>query len=127
MSNDDLAILRAFQESDLATAEASSPAIPSQAGQSEDANATIPPGLMDLFRSETKDDLYLLQGALARLETPEDRPTAVQEMRHVAHKIKGAAATLNFQVVAGLAHCLEDILDLLRSRRLEYAPPSSRH
>ena len=122
LSNDDLAILRAFQESDLATAEASSPAIPSQTGQSEDANATIPPGLMDLFRSETKDDLYLLQGALARLETPEDRPTAVQEMRHVAHKIKGAAATLNFQVVAGLAHCLEDILDLLRSRRLEYAP-----
>ena len=122
LSDDDLAILRAFQESDLATAEVSSPALSSEAGQSDDANATIPPGLMDLFRSETKDDLYLLQGALARLETPEDRPTAVQEMRHVAHKIKGAAATLNFQVVAGLAHCLEDILDLLRSRRLEYAP-----
>ena len=122
LSDADLAILRAFQESDLTTAEASSPALSSAAGQSEDANATIPPGLMDLFRSETKDDLYLLQGALARLETPEDRPTAVQEMRHVAHKIKGAAATLNFQVVAGLAHCLEDILDLLRSRRLEYAP-----
>jgi chemotaxis protein histidine kinase CheA len=151
LSDDDLAILRAFHESDLAAAEGAAPGTPESADQREAVEAVlqpaakitrplppdaagsapgetgtgdagIPPGLVNLFRAETKDDLYLLQGALARLETPEERLTAVQEMRHVAHKIKGAAATLNLQVVAGLAHCLEDILDLLRSQRLEYAP-----
>jgi chemotaxis protein histidine kinase CheA/ActR/RegA family two-component response regulator len=43
-------------------------------------------------------------------------------MRHIAHKIKGAAATVNLQVIASLSHCLEDILDLLRSHRLDYIP-----
>ncbi|HEY7356095.1 MAG TPA: ATP-binding protein, partial [Ktedonobacterales bacterium] len=140
LSDADLAILRAFHESDLVAAEAASagaardvpPAprvtaplsAPAASARNEPAPAeeAIPPEMVDLFRLETKDDLYLLQGALARLETPEERPTAVQDMRHVAHKIKGAAATLNLQVVAGLAHCLEDILDLLKSQRLEYAP-----
>ncbi len=150
LSDEDLAILRAFNESDLAAAEQNVPAAfaagvdeaanqmlqsapkithplaPPPAASAPDANApideAIPPGLIDLFLAETKDDLTLLQSALARLETPEERPAATQEMRHVAHKIKGAAATLNLQVLAGLSHCLEDILDLLKSRRLEYAP-----
>ncbi len=122
LSEEDLAILRAFSESDLAAdATEHGAAASAQAKPTPEADA-IPPDMLELFRVETKDDLYLFQGALARLEAPEERPAAVQEMRHVAHKIKGAAATLNLRVVAGLAHCLEDILDLLRSRRLEYAP-----
>ncbi len=90
--------------------------------EQQPADETISPEMLELFRVETQDDLYVLQRALARLETPEERAGAVLEMRHVAHKIKGAAATLNLQVIASLSHCLEDILDLLRSRRLEYAP-----
>jgi chemosensory pili system protein ChpA (sensor histidine kinase/response regulator) len=127
MSEDDLAILQAFNASDLAESEAAKPAapdvvVPDEAVSDAPTNAEIPPELLDLFRLETRDDLYMLQGALARLETPEERLAAVQEMRHIAHKIKGAAATLNLQVAAGLAHSLEDILDLLRSGRLAYAP-----
>src|SRR5262249_49414330 len=98
LSDDDLAILRAFNDSDLANGDAVAPGASQDAAPSETAGAEIPPGLLDLFRVETKDDLYLLQGALARLETPEERPAAVQEMRHVAHKIKGSASTLNLQV-----------------------------
>ncbi|HLW02475.1 MAG TPA: response regulator [Ktedonobacterales bacterium] len=131
LSDDDLAILRAFNESDLsatgeATPHTTHPLAPLPATSPADDNAladdAIPPGLIELFHAETKDDLTLLQSALARLEWPEERPAAAQEMRHIAHKIKGAASTLNLQVVAGLSHCLEDILDLLKSRRLEYAP-----
>jgi chemosensory pili system protein ChpA (sensor histidine kinase/response regulator) len=156
LSEDDLAILRAFHESDLAAAEEASAGASTRAASDTPqpapkvtaplappvikvtaplsppatsarvepvfADETIPPEMVDLFRLETKDDLYLLQGALARLETPEERLSAAQDMRRVAHKIKGAAATLNLQVVAGLAHCLEDILDLLKSQRLAYAP-----
>jgi chemosensory pili system protein ChpA (sensor histidine kinase/response regulator) len=157
LSAEDLAILSAFNESDLAAAEAvalpavgdkdplgdpaeqaSKPATkithPLAQPRANNApaasahaappltDAPVPPEMLELFRVETRDDLSLLQDALARLETPDERPAAVQEMRHVAHKIKGAAATINLQVIADLAHCLEDILDLLRTRRLDYAP-----
>ncbi len=132
LSEEDLAILQAFNASDLAASEAaelaaaepaeSGPVLSAEAAPDEPASAEIPTELIDLFRLETRDDLYALQGALARLETPEERLAAVQEMRHIAHKIKGAAATLNLQVAAGLAHSLEDMLDLLRSGRLAYAP-----
>lgn len=150
LSDEDLAILRAFGESDLASAEAAPagaadtqdqrpaasqasssaatvawPAAPQPSASApagdDFADEAIPPEMVEQFLAETRDDLYLFQDALARLETPEERPTAVLEMRHIVHKIKGAAATLDLQVVAGLAHCLEDILDLLRSQRLEYA------
>jgi chemosensory pili system protein ChpA (sensor histidine kinase/response regulator) len=131
LSEDDLAILRAFNASDLSAAEDARPDA-SQPGASTPADSladdtlpgdeTIPPELIELFHAETKDDLTLLQSALARLEIADERAAAVQEMRHIAHKIKGAASTLNLQVTAGLAHCLEDILDLLKSQRLEYAP-----
>ena len=151
LSAQDLEILRAFRESDLAeAAQAPRAALPSEmAGGAEtskarqsddnsiqapapdqpaaasaesahldDADVAIPPEMLQLFQAETQEDLAALQSALARLETSEEQAAAVLEMRHLAHKIKGAAATLNLQVLAGLSHCLEDILDLLRSRRL---------
>lgn len=82
----------------------------------------IPPEMLELFWVETREDLTTFQAALAQIETAEDRRTLAQEMRRIAHKIKGAASTLNLQVTSSLAHCLEDVLDLLRSRKLRYAP-----
>ncbi len=146
----DRAILRAFSESDLAeAANAAYPAVsaapdaaksPAQAappeidrplteGQPAEAKGAqpsldeaIPPEMLRLFQAETQEDILAFQAALAHLETREDRAAAVLEMRHIAHKIKGAAATVNLQIIASLSHCLEDILDLLRSRRLDYIP-----
>jgi chemosensory pili system protein ChpA (sensor histidine kinase/response regulator) len=146
----DRAILRAFSESDLAeAANAPYPAVsaspdaaesPAQAalpeigrslaegqaaetkGAQPSLDETIPPEMLRLFQAETQEDILAFQAALAHLETREDRAAAVLEMRHIAHKIKGAAATVNLQIIASLSHCLEDILDLLRSRRLDYIP-----
>jgi chemosensory pili system protein ChpA (sensor histidine kinase/response regulator) len=89
-----------------------------EAPQEED----IPPEMLELFWVETREDLSMFQAALAQIETAEERSATVQEMRRIAHKIKGAASTLNLQVTSGLAHCLEDVLDLLRNRKLHYAP-----
>jgi chemotaxis protein histidine kinase CheA/ActR/RegA family two-component response regulator len=130
LSQEDEAILRAFAESALDSAPQMGDAgLPSAAQPSTSAASSelapgddIPDEMRHLFQTETRDDLQLLQSTLAQLETSEDRAAAVLEMRRIAHKIKGAASTLNFQTLAGLAHCLEDLLDLLMNQRLAYSP-----
>ncbi|HEY7126304.1 MAG TPA: response regulator [Ktedonobacterales bacterium] len=128
LSAEDLEVLRRFQESTLnepaepsllsEPAEPSALPPPSTTPQDED----IPPEMLELFWMETLEDLGIFQAALAQIETVEERSATVQEMRRIAHKIKGAASTLNLQMTSGLAHCLEDVLDLLRNRTLHYAP-----
>ncbi|HEU5199145.1 MAG TPA: response regulator [Ktedonobacterales bacterium] len=130
LSQEDEAILRAFAESELESApqmgDASLPpaAQPSTSAASAEPapGDDIPEEMRQLFQTETLEDLQLLQSTLAQLETNEDRAAAVLEMRRIAHKIKGAASTLNFQTLAGLAHCLEDLLDLWMNQRLAYSP-----
>ncbi len=130
LSQEDEAILRAFAESALDSAPQMGDADRSPAAQPSTSvtSAEITPGddipdeMRYLFQTETRDDLQLLQSTLAQLETSEDRTAAVLEMRRIAHKIKGAASTLNFQTISGLAHCLEDLLDLLMNQRLAYSP-----
>lgn len=132
LSEEDQAILRAFAESDLSDAQEEPPPDSVHADEEDTSgspDSALPDGALPddvsaemrlLFQVETEDDLRLMQSALARLEMPEDRSTAVLEMRRTVHKIKGAAATLDLQVIASLAHCLEDLLDLLMDRRLPY-------
>jgi chemotaxis protein histidine kinase CheA/ActR/RegA family two-component response regulator len=130
LSQEDEAILRAFAESALdSNPQMGDEGLPPAAQPAtNDASAETAPGddipdeMRRLFQTETQDDLQLLQRTLAQLETSEDRAAAVLEMRRIAHKIKGAASTLNFQTIAGLAHCLEDLLDLLMNQRLAYSP-----
>ena len=129
LSQEDEAILRAFAESDLdrdlpvRDASEAPAAQPSTSASSTERalDDDIPEEMRQLFRTETEDDLQLLQSTLAQLDTLEDRASAVLDMRRIAHKIKGAAATLNFQTIAGLAHCVEDLLELLMHRRLTYS------
>ncbi len=136
LSAEDLEVLRRFQESTestqgtestLSAREAPPPAEPASlpsaaphpaAPQEED----IPPEMLELFWVETREDLTTFQAALSQIETAEERSALAQEMRRIAHKMKGAASTLNLQVISSLAHCLEDVLDLLRSHKLRYAP-----
>lgn len=126
LSQEDEAILRAFAASDLDSAppqgEATAPPSTKSAPSEDLPGDDIPEEMRQLFRAETEDDVQVLQSTLAQLENSEDQADAVLEMRRIAHKIKGAAATLNFQTIAGLAHCIEDLLDLLMNRSLAYGP-----
>jgi chemotaxis protein histidine kinase CheA/ActR/RegA family two-component response regulator len=129
LSAEDLEVLRRFQESTLNESEeppalappppAQSPETPQPATPPED---DIPPEMLAVFWEETREDLNTFQAALAQIETAEERDELVREMRRIAHKIKGAASTLNLQLTSSLAHDLEDVLDLLRNRKLRYAP-----
>ncbi|MBF6590772.1 MAG: chemotaxis protein CheW, partial [Ktedonobacterales bacterium] len=76
---------------------------------------SIAPGLRRLFIVETTDDLQDLSRALITLELCQDDPALLRDMRRIAHKIKGAAATLEYDVMAELAHIFEDMLATLRA------------
>ena len=68
----------------------------------------------DLFLSETGEHLRKMsQLAVALEQEPSDRD-GIDALFREAHSIKGMAASMGFDVTAGLAHHLEDMLDGFR-------------
>jgi len=71
----------------------------------------------DMFLSEAKENLQLLNESLLKLEkNPADLKT-VDEMFRAAHSLKGMAATMNYGKLAGLCHAVEDVLDEIRNKK----------
>lgn len=73
----------------------------------------IPPELRRAFIAETITDLHDLRAALLELERQPGDVAHAQTMGRITHKIKGAAATYGFDVLAELTHTLEDALRAL--------------
>jgi two-component system chemotaxis sensor kinase CheA len=75
-------------------------------------------GVRETFRQESQELLDLAEQALLALEdTPSDAPL-VDEVFRVAHSLKGNASAVGFDHIARLAHAFEDVLTLMRERRL---------
>ncbi|HEX6121594.1 MAG TPA: response regulator, partial [Ktedonobacterales bacterium] len=75
----------------------------------------IPAELKHMFVIETRDDVRDLRRSLIELEERDHQPAILHDMGRIAHKIKGAAATMEFGVIAELAHTFEDMLLALLS------------
>lgn len=69
---------------------------------------------VDLYVAETHENIRLLQRSLVELETDAGE-SAVAEAFRAAHTLKGISAAMGYQVVADMAHHLEDRLDALRA------------
>lgn len=82
----------------------------------------IPPEMQQLFLVETAEDTQDLRLALLRYEQRPDDPAGLTAMGRIAHKIKGAAATLGFNTLAGVLHSMEDVIKALKSRRIAAGP-----
>ena len=70
----------------------------------------------DMFLSEAKENLQLLNGCLLKLEKNAADLKPVDEMFRAAHTLKGMAATMNYDKMAGLCHAIEDVLDKVRKK-----------
>lgn len=66
--------------------------------------------MLDLFRSESAEQLDELEQALARLASDPRDASAIEAARRQAHNLKGAARILGFDDLETLAHGLEDVL-----------------
>ncbi|MEI6205294.1 MAG: chemotaxis protein CheA [Desulfuromonadales bacterium] len=76
----------------------------------------------DLFVSEAREHLNTFNELIVQLEdTGGDKLTIDELFRH-AHSLKGMAATMGYDPIAGLAHIMEDQLSRVRSGELSFVP-----
>lgn len=74
---------------------------------------------MDLFLEESKEHLQVLNEQLLVLEKEHENKGAIDEIFRSAHTLKGMSATMGFEGIADLTHNMENLLDKLRSGKLE--------
>lgn len=78
----------------------------------------IPPEIKQQFLTDTVFDVQDLRQALTRYGQRPDDIAALATMGRIAHKIKGAAATLGFEALASVLHGFEDVIRAVQSRRV---------
>lgn len=78
---------------------------------------------MDLFLEESKEHLQVLNERLLVLEKEHGNKSAIDEIFRSAHTLKGMSATMGFEGIADLTHNMENLLDKLRSDKLQVNQP----
>lgn len=74
---------------------------------------------LDVFIDESQEHLQSINDNLLQLESNPDDLSIVGEIFRSAHTLKGMAATMGFDDLAHLTHCMENVLDLIRNSKLE--------
>ncbi len=69
------------------------------------------------FLAETEEGLTLVEQSLLAMESNPSDPELLPNIFRVAHSLKGNATSLGFKELAGFAHVVEDLLDVLRQQR----------
>jgi two-component system chemotaxis sensor kinase CheA len=75
--------------------------------------------LLTEFYNEAADHLHQIEAALLALEQRPDAPEALNSIFRSFHTIKGNAGFLGLKPMHALAHEVESLLDLARTRRLK--------
>ena len=74
------------------------------------------------FLSETEEGLSLVEQSLLAMESNPSDPELLPNIFRVAHSLKGNATSLGFEELAGFAHVVEDLLDVLRQQQAVPGP-----
>jgi two-component system chemotaxis sensor kinase CheA len=75
--------------------------------------------LIEIYFSEAEDLLQRIEKSLLTLEGNPDDPASIQEVFRAVHTMKSSAAMVGFDTISEYAHLLENLLDRLRSGRLQ--------
>ncbi|WP_373229159.1 chemotaxis protein CheW [Cohnella sp.] len=75
-----------------------------------------------LFIDESRDHLQSLNENVLALEGSPEDIEIVQHIFRSAHTLKGMSATMGFEDLASLTHDMENVLDLVRNRKLKMDP-----
>ena len=76
----------------------------------------------DLFRTESRDQLSAINGALLALEQGETSREPVDAIFRGVHTIKGMSATMGYAAVAEFSHELESLLEKVRAGEQALTP-----
>ena len=74
------------------------------------------------FLAETEEGLGLMEQSLLAMETSPSDPEFLANIFRVAHSLKGNATSLDLTELAGFAHVIEDLLDVLREEHSTPGP-----
>lgn len=74
------------------------------------------------FLAETEEGLAVMEQSLLAMESSPSDPEFLANIFRVAHSLKGNATSLDFQELAGFAHVVEDLLDVLRQEHSTPGP-----
>ena len=74
------------------------------------------------FLAESEEGLQAMEQQLMALESGSSDPELLDGIFRVVHTIKGNASALDFPELAGFAHVIEDLLDLVRNHQMAIQP-----
>ena len=77
---------------------------------------------LDIFIDESMEPLDVLYQQLLALEKDPKEKQIIEEIFRAAHTLKGMAATMEFDDLAGLTHKLENIFDGIRDDKIAVQP-----
>jgi len=89
---------------------------------SQDLSDSDREAILQIFAASSEDGLADMEQALLVLDGNPSDEVALQEVFRACHTFKGDALTLGLDVLASIAHALEDILDRLRAGRARMNP-----
>ncbi len=75
--------------------------------------------LLEIYYSEAEDLLQRIEKSLLTLEQVPEDSTQIQEVFRAVHTMKSSSAMVGFDTISEYAHLLENLLDRLRSGRLQ--------
>ncbi len=71
-----------------------------------------------LFLQETEEHLKGVSEELLKLENEPHTPSGIDNLFRHFHSIKGMAASMGYEAMAGFSHQLEDLLDAARKKKI---------
>jgi len=74
----------------------------------EEAALMSDPAMLDLFRTETQNNVAILNDGLLALGDNPDAPDRLETLMRAAHSIRGAARMMGFDDAANVAHSMEN-------------------
>ncbi|KDR95185.1 two-component system, chemotaxis family, sensor kinase CheA [Peptoclostridium litorale DSM 5388] len=74
---------------------------------------------IDIFLDESKEHMENLNSNLLELENNPSNKEIVNEIFRIAHTLKGMSATMGFEKLAELTHNMENVLDEIRSGKMD--------
>ena len=78
--------------------------------------------ILKTFKDESEDHLCYMEQSIVALESSPEDEELLRAIFRVAHTIKGSSSCMGLQGVTEFAHVLEDLLELMRKRRLQVNP-----
>jgi len=73
----------------------------------------------DIFLSEAKNLIEIMNKALLKLEKIPTKMELVNDIFRSVHTLKGMADTMDYQKTVQLCHALEDLLDLIKRKKIK--------